>query len=384
MTFFDDNDGTPGHPDSPTPPSQMEPAAPVPAEPLIGDPISYGALHPQPPAPPASILPPDLQISWSWVHLLCFLFFGIVSLVIVQGVFALIFLPHVRPMPPQKELEQYILSKPGFVIGSMVLWYALLFFFLYITLTVLQGGKFWHSLGWRKLNPQNTSAPTKPWIYFLFGCSLSLLVLIVTATMKTPEHLPIQDIFKYRNTAIAFLCMAVFIAPLVEETIFRGYLYPVLVRIVSAVVRFIATDSVRASRVSVLASTIITATIFGVFHKGRLALTWGVFSLLILFGIIVVVIRIIGKDSARTARAGIFSSIILTGFLFGLMHGIQLGWSFRLVFTLVAVGIIFTIARARSGTVFASFLLHLGYNSTIAVITLLGLLLAKHVKFPQN
>jgi len=33
---------------------------------------------------------------------------------------------------------------------------------------------------------------------------------------------------------------------------------------------------------------------------------------------------------------------------------------------LVTVGIIFTLARARAGTVLASFLLHLGYNSMIA------------------
>jgi membrane protease YdiL (CAAX protease family) len=34
--------------------------------------------------------------------------------------------------------------------------------------------------------------------------------------------------------------------------------------------------------------------------------------------------------------------------------------------------VIFTLARARTGSVFASFLLHLGYNSMIALITILG------------
>jgi membrane protease YdiL (CAAX protease family) len=54
------------------------------------------------------------------------------------------------------------------------------------------------------------------------------------------------------------------------------------------------------------------------------------------------------------------------------MHGAQLGWTWGLVSVLVAVGIIFTFVRARTGTVFASFLLHLGYNSTIAIVTILG------------
>jgi membrane protease YdiL (CAAX protease family) len=39
---------------------------------------------------------------------------------------------------------------------------------------------------------------------------------------------------------------------------------------------------------------------------------------------------------------------------------------------LIAVGVIFTFVRARTGSVFASFLLHLGYNSMIALITILG------------
>jgi len=40
---------------------------------------------------------------------------------------------------------------------------------------------------------------------------------------------------------------------------------------------------------------------------------------------------------------------------------------------LITVGIIFTLARARAGTVLASYLLHLGYNSMIAVTQLLPL-----------
>ena len=97
------------------------------------------------------------------------------------------------------------------------------------------------------------------------------------------------------------MIMAVLIAPLVEETVFRGYLYPLV---------------------------------------------------------------------AKTF--GVATGIITTGVLFGLMHGAQLGWTWALVLVLIVVGVIFTFVRARTGSVFASFLLHLGYNSTIAVVTILG------------
>jgi membrane protease YdiL (CAAX protease family) len=97
------------------------------------------------------------------------------------------------------------------------------------------------------------------------------------------------------------MAMAVLVAPLVEETVFRGYLYPLFAK-----------------------------------------------------------------------YFGVAASVLVTGVLFGLMHGAQLGWTWSLVAVLTAVGIIFTFVRARTGSVFASFLLHLGYNSTIAAVTLLG------------
>ena len=71
------------------------------------------------------------------------------------------------------------------------------------------------------------------------------------------------------------------------------------------------------------------------------------------------------------------TSIVSTGVIFGLFHGYQLGWSFSLVFTLIVVGVVFTYVRARSGTVYASYLLHLGYNSTIAIATLIGFIATK-------
>jgi membrane protease YdiL (CAAX protease family) len=64
---------------------------------------------------------------------------------------------------------------------------------------------------------------------------------------------------------------------------------------------------------------------------------------------------------------GVTPAILVTGVLFGLMHGAQLGWTWGLVAMLTMVGIVFTLVRARTGTVFASFLMHLGYNLLISL-----------------
>ena len=50
------------------------------------------------------------------------------------------------------------------------------------------------------------------------------------------------------------------------------------------------------------------------------------------------------------------------------------------VAALIGVGIVFTVVRARAQSTLASFLMHLGYNSTIAVLGTLGILFAKYAK----
>jgi membrane protease YdiL (CAAX protease family) len=248
------------------------------------------------PYPAAKTYPEDLQISWSWPHLILFTVFGFSSLLIIQSVLAVIYMP--RQRLNTKQLEEYLISKPQFAIGSMLIWYAAIFFFLYVTLSLLRGHPFWRTLGWRKLMPANPRLPKSPLAYFFAGCGLSMIVALMTASMKTPESTPMEELFKYPHTAMMFVAMAVFVAPLVEETLFRGYLYPMFAR-----------------------------------------------------------------------SFGVTPAILVTGVLFGLMHGAQLGWTWGLVGMLTMVGIVFTLVRARTGTVFASFLMHLGYNLLISLAT---------------
>ena len=303
MTFFDDKPSGPPEQDSLEQQSSFPVAAePLPAEDpnsrLAGDPINYAASAFSPYTPRPS-LPEDLRISWSWTHFFVFIFFALSSFFLVQSALILYFAPH-RTMSP-KDLERYLLNKPQFLFGTNLLWYAAIFLFLYVTLGVLRGKPFWPSLGWKKLKSNLSAGNANPWAYFFSGCGLAIFVFAVSSQVHTDDTMPIQEVLKNRNSAMLLMAMAVFIAPLVEETVFRGYLYPLFAK-----------------------------------------------------------------------SFGIVPGILLTGVLFGLMHGAQLGWTWGIVGLLILVGIIFTFARAHTGTVLASFLLHLGYNSMIAVATIVG------------
>jgi len=315
MSFFDDPprdpEGASGPPanEAPGDPTTLAPAAFEAQRPGMGG--ESGAAIPAP-----DPIPADLQITWSWAHFLIFGIFAFISFIFVDFVILMLNAPPAKL--PAKELEQYYMSKPMVPIGIMLGWYAAIFLFLFVTLSVLEGHSFWKSLGWRKLVKRAGEMSIHPALYFVAGCGLSLFVAIASAQVEKPEHLPIEEMFKQRRAAFMFLAMAVIVAPMVEETLFRGYLYPSLAR-------------------------------FGAF-----------------------ILRRAGLEESVALRWGVGASIAVTGMLFGLMHGMQLGWTWGLVSMLVLVGVVLTIVRARTGSVFASYMMHLGYNSFIAIFAILG------------
>ena len=126
------------------------------------------------------------------------------------------------------------------------------------------------------------------------GALLAFFVQVATLFVGTEAKLPIQALLSDRRSILYMMGFGLAVAPLVEETIFRGFLYPVLAR-----------------------------------------------------------------------RFGVIAGVIFTGLFFGLMHAEQLWGGWGEIGLLVVVGIVFTAARAWSGSVAVSYLLHLGYNGLL-------------------
>jgi len=173
------------------------------------------------------------------------------------------------------------------------------------------------SLGWKRLSPIPPQAKATRGCIFFSGCGNAIFVAIARLRVKDVDHIPIQELFKSRSGAMLLLAMAVLVAPLVEETVFRGYLYPLF------------------------------ASKFSASPKA-------------------------GADPIRAVRFGTFAGIIITGILFGLMHGAQLGWTWGLVSLLTSRRSYSYLRPCLDGTVLASFLLHLGYNSMIAFTSVIA------------
>jgi uncharacterized protein len=234
-------------------------------------------------------IPEDIRVPWDWVDLLIFVGIAflatvVIGLVVVGGFVAFgMKLAAIQ----QSGRDQALVS----IVAQVLIDLGLLGY-LALSIRLRHREPFWRTIGWRRLDTGIIPRPVAFGGLLAVGAVISFLVDLASDLHPPKGNLPIDAIYQDRLTSALFLLMAVLLAPVVEETIFRGYLYPVIAR------------------------------------------GWG---------------------SA--------TSVLITGALFGLLHGFQLGGAFWQIALLVAVGIIFTWVRASAQTVVASYCLHLGYNS---------------------
>lgn len=268
--------------------SDCDPNLPLPA----GDAASPAEPSPAPegaPAP-AALVPEDLRVPWTWTDVLIFILFSLGIMVVLEYTLQTILLTTGRVQ--MHELPAFVTTNTVYVAVRQFLWFTLLLGFLFFTLRPRRPAPFWDTVGWR---PPRTGQLSRAMFYSLclFGGAVLAVVIAYASSLMAPKQpLPIQQFFRDRQSIYLLAVMGVLIAPIVEETVFRGFLYPVFAR-----------------------------------------------------------------------SLGVLGGIALTGILFGLMHAQQLWGGWAQIALLVLVGIIFTTARARTGSVIPCYLLHLGYNA---------------------
>jgi len=74
-------------------------------------------------------------------------------------------------------------------------------------------------------------------------------------------------------------------------------------------------------------------------------------------------------------RFGMVVAIVITSVAFGLIHAAQLAFAGGLVLIIFLVGVVLTIVRAKTGSVAASFVVHVAYNSTLVIM---GAIASRH------
>jgi membrane protease YdiL (CAAX protease family) len=194
---------------------------------------------------------------------------------------------------PFSELKD--LAGPGAsvaVVSQALLSFATLAF-LYVLVRVRTGAPFWPAVGWRPFRGITSGAATTARYVFL-GLGLAVLVSGVGQYLDTGKTLPMEELFRNRQTVVMLMVLGILVAPFIEETLFRGCLYPVI-----------------------------------------------------------------------AGSFGTPAGIVVTGIVFGLAHAPQLWGGWGQIALLMGVGMVLTYIRARAGTVVASYLVHVSYNSIL-------------------
>jgi membrane protease YdiL (CAAX protease family) len=245
----------------------------------------------QPPASPTAArieVAPDLRVPWTWLDLFLLAVISLVATILIRlllvGAFAKFGIPAIRIQKSPALFGLFTLVQQILLIGALL-------GYLAAQLRVNFRAPFWRTIGWRGFEPGGVPAGLRYFGFVVLGFATALIVESVSLRFGNKAKLPVEALYQDRHVALALMVMSVLVAPVFEETIFRGYIYPVVAR-----------------------------------------------------------------------SYGIAVGVLATGILFGLLHAPQLWGGWLQIGELVAVGIIFTYARAVTRTVLASFLLHVSYN----------------------
>ena len=245
----------------------------------------------QPPPQYDASIPEDLRSPWSWTDLFLFIGLGFLGLLISAAiVVAVAVLGFGMPMSALNQTG----AKSIVAVLSQGVWSAFVLLYFYVLVRMRTPAPFWPTMGWRGLN---SVAPTTAGAILRClggGAMLALIVTFAGKFFNEKGELPIEELFHSRPTVILLMCFGILVAPLVEETMFRGFLYPIVAR-----------------------------------------------------------------------RFGVPVGVLATGIVFGAMHAQQLWGGWGQIGLLIGVGIFLTWVRARTGTVAASYFVHLGYNSLL-------------------
>jgi len=257
-------------------PERREPSEPSPysSEPQLEADFASHSNPPEPPSfrPESKWFPPEnYNVPWDWLDVLLFLplvgfVLGILFGVIVVAVAVTAF--HI----PFSHLHGQRLMFID-IVAQILMELSLLGYFA-LQIRHRSGLPFWTTIGWRPLQPRTVPRTGAYFALVVGGLGLALLVSFAGNFFPPKHPLPIDQIYASRSLTLLFMFTAVAVAPLVEETIFRGYLFPV------------------ASRsFGVAGGIVFTGTVFGLLHGIQLWGGWWQIGLLIMVGVVFTYIR---------------------------------------------------------------------------------------------
>ncbi len=302
---------------------------------------------------------------------------------------------------------------PLVIVPGMTLAYLVMLIAMYMLVTRHRQRPFWQTVGWRW--PLNMR-----WLgYMTGGAMLAVGLGELSRLLPIPKSLPMDKFFQNQQGAYLMMIFGVAIAPLAEEMLFRGFLYPVLDRWLQTLLMtprlflrgcgwflIMAGWGYVEHRLPLMWSVLLAIVVFlavGALVIGRTLrsgerpsssvvlpasaiLAWGVASGAIshhVFGIATTVLLVLAGllglfsiaptlDVTTAGRGGRALAVLLTSIAFAMVHSEQLGQAWGPLLVLLVVGLVLTTTRAITRSVTPGLLIHVGYNLMLFSVLYIG------------
>lgn len=286
-------------------------------EAIIGPPLD-NTPNELPPDPPTRI--PHLG------HALLLLLITVIFLALAQGALFLHQPPqHAPKLPPvtqtlpqaapklQPHPEETVALNPQLAMAAEFLTFAATLGTAFLLFPRLWRRPFFTGISWNADAARRNALRLIP-----LGVALSFGVQGLSTLVTVPKSIPVDDFFRTATDAWIVTIFGIFVAPVFEEIVFRGFLVPAFA---------IAYDWLSLPRTPAAREA----------WQGSNALT----------------------------RQALAFSAVLTSVLFGLLHGKQIAFVWPIILLLTGVSLVLTAVRIRYRSVAASALVHASYNFVV-------------------
>jgi len=216
-------------------------------------------------------IPEDLQVPWGWWDL------ALLTVVGTLGFVTLVFLiiAAFQTAGVSRLQFQHSIKYQGLAsIIAIFLVSLLLLLYLTLQLRIRFHAPFWRTLRWKPIDTGIISPKIVYLGFVLGGFLLSMMIALVSSAFTPKNKMPIEQLLQDRHTAFFLLVLSVTLAPFFEETIFRGYIYPVAAR-----------------TFGVTSGIIFTGLLFGLMHASQLGGNLPQVALLVVVGIVFTALR---------------------------------------------------------------------------------------------
>jgi hypothetical protein len=209
--------------------------------------------------------PPQREPAWTVWDLLLILIFAFASFMLV-GALGLSIAQSVPAL--RASSKQELALNPMVAVPIEFAAYLLTFIFMRVLVTARSQQDFWTAVKWKMPGTMETAG------YISAGVIMAIIGQIAGHLLPIPKTLPIDLYFKDASSTYLMVAFGLLVAPLMEELLFRGLLFPLAAR-----------------AIGVVSGTILTAALFALVHQGQLAQAWAPLLVLFVVGLVLTSVR---------------------------------------------------------------------------------------------